>query len=134
MSVEERFDMERQYRDQETQSRWTGRREFEFCRECGRVDGMKAVHRDTLAEMPPPVLGWIKNQQLWWWREPGNSEYLFYPCTTCNPDRIIPASFVSVIDIQAWLDADSMAPGYAALAAEPEAATAGEDSRDSAGI
>jgi len=130
MSVEERFELEREdYRHESPQARLAGRLKLEFCHWCGRPDGMKSVHRETLEEISseallPPIL----------YREPGNSEYLFYPCPDCNRQRIIPADFISVTDVQAWLDRDPMAPDYDALAAEPEQVSQITDARDSAGM
>jgi len=133
MGVEERFDLERRYRDQEAQAQWAGRRKFQFCHWCGRPDGMKAVHRETLIDIPRTIEG--GKVIAAWHRESGNDEYLFHPCLSCNRDKIIPADFVSMTtdEVLDWIDRDSMAPDYAALAAE-EPMSQIEDSRDSAGM
>ena len=115
-------------------ARLGGRLKFTGCRQCGSEDGMQAVYRETLVEMwTPSALAWIKHQKLWWYREPGNDEYLFYPCSECNRDRIISDEFVSICDILAWLDRDPMQPDYAALAAE-EPVSQYQDSRDAVGL
>jgi len=92
------------------QDRLAGRRKFQFCPRCGSQDGMQAAHRETLAEMPSPALNWIKSQRLHWYREPGNAEFLFYPCSECNRDRVIPSGFVAMHDIRAWLDRNPWPP------------------------
>lgn len=119
--------MERQeWQDTKPQDWYTGRLKFTCCHRCGSEDGMQAVHRDTLAEAIPA---------LSWYKEPGNAEYLFYPCPRCNHWRIIPDGYahVSLDDIQAWLDRDPMQPNYAALAAEGPV-LASQDSRKGAGL
>ena len=135
MTIEQRLDLEREDRRREsTQARLGGRRKFAMCRRCGSNYGMQNVHRDTLAEMPLPTLNWIKSRKFGWYRELDNDEYLFYPCSTCNPGRVVPDGFMAMHDIQAWLDRDPMALDYEALAAKPVAATAAEDSRAAAGL
>ena len=121
------------HRHEGTLARLGGRLKFTGCPECGSQDGMQAVHRETLAEMPPPTLAWIKHQCLAWYREPGNAENLFYPCPECNHLRTIPDGFVVIYDILVWLSRDPMSPDYAALAAEEPVSQIG-DSRDAAGL
>jgi len=130
--------MEHQYRDQESnQARYASasRRKFQFCRRCGSKIGMQAVHKDTLGEMTDMELSrtWYTN---------GNTEYLFYPCSLCNPapNSIIPSEMKlvsGILSVRVWCaDNSSIAdlqPDYAALA-EPEPVLASEDSRKSAGL
>lgn len=133
MSVEERFDMERQYHDHEsTHARLSGRRKFQLCRQCESVDGMQACHRDTLAnllrgelERLAPILHSMNS----------DSTSLFYACYCCNPDRILPSGYrpMTMDEVLDWLDRDPMAPDYEALAAE-EPVSQIEDSRESAGM
>ena len=141
MSIEERFDTERQHYDQERQSRWAGRRKFEFCRWCGSVGGMQAVHRETLMEMTDHEIRLLAP----WYRDRDSltDDYLYYPCLrcnrsiVCNQPIVIPGDYVPVPTnkvLTVWRIADPMAPDYAALAAEPVAATASGDSRESAGL
>ena len=158
MSTEERFDMERQYHDAESPlARLSGRLKSACCRECGSADGMKSAHRETLVGIPRTIEGGEIVAR--WHRDPGNDEYLFHPCLSCNRDRIIPAGFILMTadEVLAWLDTDPMAPDYeaqgqddyskldwgedpremepdyAALAAE-EPVLASQDGRESAGL
>ena len=129
----ENLRMEEAYRDQESnQARLAGRGKSACCRQCGSADGMRSVHRDSLGTARDAV--WYGR----WYEEQGNSEYLFYACETCNWTRLIPTNFeeLSRDGVQDWLDRDTdpKAPDWAALAAEPGAATAGQDSRESAGL
>lgn len=135
MSVRERLDLEREDRRHEgTLARLGGRFKFTCCRRCGRVDGMQPVHRNTLTEMTNREIEMLAS----WYRydQSLTDDYLYYPCPRCNIPIVIPDDFIPVLTEEVltdWRQKDSMEPDYAALAAEPEAATAGEDSRESAG-
>lgn len=135
MSINERLDMERQYRDQEsTQSRLAGRLKFACCRRCGSADGMQKVHRRTLAEMTDTEIAALAS---WYRLEPSYmAEYRYYPCPRCNRGIIISRDFVivSTDEVLEWRNADPMSPDYAALAAEPEQVLASLVDRDSAGL
>jgi len=101
------------------------------CCQCGSVDGMQAVHRETLAEYE--TLAEIA--PVSWYKEPGNVECFFYTCPYCNHWRIVPDGYahVNLDDIAAWFNHDPMAPDYEALAAEEPTSQTG-DSRESTGI
>jgi len=134
MSIDERLDLERDDRRHEsTQARLGGRLKFEFCHWCGRPDGMKSVHRETLEVMEVAAIA-----PLAWYRERGNAEYLFYPCSECNRYWTIPDGFMLMLlgDVLEWRGTliDPMAPDYEALAAEPKPRSRITDSRESAGI
>ena len=131
MSIEERLDMKRDdRRHEDALARLSGRRKFTGCRECGGDFGMQGICREALAMM------YYSQQYVRWHKEAGNSEYLFVVCRACNPEEIIPDGFtaMSADEVLAWLNPDPMSLDYAALAREPEAATAGEDSHESAEI
>lgn len=103
MSVEERFDMERQYHDQEsTPARYAGRRKFTGCSQCGSVDGMNSVHRETLAQLDAEVITLLSP----WYSAPEDGEYLFHACRRCNRQDIIPAGYVRIRGVTAWLNGD----------------------------
>lgn len=133
MSIDERFDLERQYHGQESnQAQYASRGKFNFCHQCGTDFGMQSTPADML-EMTDDEI-----EELAWYRDTAiaNDERLFYPCSQCNKDKIIPDGFVlmTIEGIMAWAISDLMAPDYAALAREPVAATAGLDSSDAAGL
>ena len=135
MTIEQRLDLEREDRRHEgTLARLAGRRKFTCCPICGSADGMDSVHRDTMMLLNAEHIKLLAP----WYLGYSDSEHLFHACDRCNRRGAIPTGFVRirVADIPAWIsdDADPMAPDYAALAAEPEAATAGQDSRESAGL
>lgn len=115
-------------RHEDTLARLGGRGKFDWpCLECGSPDGMRSVHREILAMLSHNIM-----ERLSWYREPGNDLVLYYSCWACNPDgKRTPNDWepLSADEVLAWLndDTDPMDPDYAALAAEPEAATAGED-------
>ena len=138
MSTEQQLDLEREDRHHEsTQARLSDRLKFACCRRCGSADGMQSVHRDTLASMPIKRIGLLADIYAIY-GEPGNDEYLFYPCPHCNRDRVIFDGYesLSLRDVLYWITPapdTQMAPDYAALAAE-EPVLASEDSRASAGI
>lgn len=133
MSIEERFDMERQYRDQESdQARYAGRRKFNFCHRCGAIDGMQVIYHETMERMGVDEIVSLTP----WYSAPREPYYLFCACPRCNRDKVIPDGYkpMSIDGVLYWTGhAVSMAPDYATLA-EPEAATAGQDSRESAGL
>jgi hypothetical protein len=116
-----------------TQAQLAGRLKSACCRQCGGVDGMDSVHRETLVQLTAHHIALLAP----WYRQPGNSEYLFRACDRCNRRGVMPIGYerVRIIDIPGWLgDTDIMQPDYEALAVEQVAATAGEDSRASAGL
>jgi hypothetical protein len=131
----------REWLDTKPQDQFAGRGKFTGCRQCGNPDGMQAVHRETLMEMTDHE---IRLLALWYRdRDSLTDDYLYYPCPRCNrsivcnqpiviPDDYVPVPTNEVLTV--WRIADPMAPDYAALAAEPEAVTAGQDSRENAGI
>ena len=130
VSIETADLQRREAMDTKPQDRYTGRRKFTMCRQCGSDFGMWGICREVLARMP------YSAQYVRWHREAGNDEYLFCICAVCNQDGIIPPSGFTEMtadEVRAWLDADPMTPDYAALAAE-EPVTAGQDSRESAGM
>lgn len=136
MTIEQCLDLEREDRRHESiQAQLSGRRKFTCCHQCGGVDGMQAVHRETLIQLKVVT---VVSKLAPWYSEPGNVEYLFCSCPHCNPVGRIPDGYEQIlfIDILDWLqrDRDPMVPDYEALAAEPVAATAGQDSWDSAGL
>ena len=119
MSIEERLDLEHEYRDQEgTLARLSGRLKFAWhCRECGNDFGMHGVDRETLAAAPRVTLDALAP----WYEDPGNDRILYHPCLYCNyhGDRIPDGmEQLEIEDVLAWLIRDPMAPDYAALAAE----------------
>ena len=122
------------HRHESNLARLGGRRKFQFCYQCGSQDGMQAVRRETLEEMPRTREG--GEILATWHREPGNDEYLFHSCLSCNRDKVVPAGYISMTadEVLNWLDRDPMAPDYAKLAAEPEPVSQIEDSRESAGL
>lgn len=131
MTIEQRLDMERQYRDYEGMpARLVGRRKFNFCHRCGSLDGMRAVNRDTMDSMPAEALRLLDTLYY----RAGNSAYLFYACHHCNRDKVIPDGFsaLGLDDMLCWINIGRPRPGFAALAAE-EPVSQIEDSRDSAG-
>jgi len=146
MSVEERLDLEREdHHHESTQARLGGRGKSAYCRQCKSNFRMQSVHRETLAKMTDAEIEALGP----WYRCPESltDEYLYYPCPACNWPVVITNDFASVpIDevLGKWRtdcglpnwgeDPREMKPDYAALAAEPEAVTAGQDSRDSAGL
>ena len=135
MTIEQRLDLERQYHDQESnQARYAGRLKCTGCSICGSVDGMNSTHRETLAQLDAEIITMLAP----WYLAPEDGEYLFHACRRCNRQGIVPAGYVRmrVADIPAWLDRDTdpMALDYEALAREPVTATAGQDSRDAAGL
>jgi hypothetical protein len=69
-----------------------------------------------------------------WFHLDWAQEYRYYICPRCNAFTTGDFAPVPISDVLAWLNRDLMKPDYAALAAEPVAATAEQDSRDSAGL
>ena len=133
MSAEERFDLERQYHDQEGHvARLAGRLKSACCRQCGGVDGMQAVHRETMDSMPAEALRLL---DVLYYRA-GTGAYLFYACNRCNQDKVIPdgLSALGLDDILCWINIGRPRPDYAALAAEPEPVLTSLRDRESAGI
>lgn len=119
--------------DTKPQDRYGGRFKFEFCHRCGSQDGMQSCHYECMIILTVTVIELLAP----WFSEPGNDAELFYPCHTCNRAKIVPLVFdpLGIADVLAWVnERDPMAPDWAALAAEPEAALASIDSRESAGI
>lgn len=124
-----------------TQARLADRGKYTGCRECGTDYGMQSVHRETLTVMTDHE---IRLFAPWYrYRESLTDDYLYYPCPTCNRSVVcnqpivIPDDFVPVPTgdvLTKWRIANPMSPDYEALAAEPVAATAGQDSCDSAGL
>ena len=110
--------MERQeYMDTKPQDRYSGRRKFTGCRECGSNFGMHGFCRKVLAVMYYSV------RYVCWHKETGNDEYLFCICEACNRDGVIPGGFtkITATEVQAWLNRNPMSPDYAALAARLQA-------------
>jgi len=157
MSIDECLDLEREDRDHEsTQARYARRLKFACCPECGGNFGMRGVARDELAAMSILTIRLLAPL----YREPGNSEYLFFTCRDCNKDKIIPDGFELIAgqSVLAWAneqrpmapdyaapttdlsqydwgeDPREMEPDYAALAAEPEPVLASQVDRESAGL
>ena len=112
-----------------TQARLAGRLKSACCSQCGSVDGMQAVHRDTMDSMPVEVLRLLDTLYY----RAGNSTYLFYACHHCNRARVIPdgLSALGLDDVLCWINIGHPRLGYAALAAV-EPVLASEDSRESA--
>ena len=108
MSVEERFDLERQYRDQESAlAHLGGRRKFTGCPECGSEDGMFSATREEMAEFLP---GGIERLAPWH-KEPGNDLVLYHECMFCNwrgcrgvPDDLEPVDIEAVLE---WFNRDN---------------------------
>ena len=136
MSIDEQLNMERQYRDQESnQARYAGRRKFHGCPECGSDFGMRSMEREIVTMLCPDAIASLGP----WYEEPDNDLVLYYPCFVCNylGERIPDAweKLETEEDVLEWCkQPDPMAPDYEALAAEPAAATASQDSHESAGI
>ena len=102
MSIEERLDLEREDRRHEgTLAQLGDRRKFTGCHQCGSIDGMQAVHRETLAELSAAVIALAAP----WYRVAGNSEYLFYVCPECNRDKIVPGGFepLALVYVLRWI-------------------------------
>lgn len=132
MTIEQQLDLERDDRRHESPvARLAGRLKSACCRQCGSADGMRAVHRDTMDSMPAEALRLLDTLYY----ASGNSAYLFYACHCCNRDKIIPGGFsaLGLDDMLCWINLGRPRPNCDALAREPEAATAGQDSRNSAG-
>ena len=104
---------------EDTLARLGGRRKFAGCRECGSMDGMQAVHHETLNSMPAEAFRLLDTLYY----RAGNSTYLFYACHHCNRDKVIPddLSALGLDDILCWINIGRPRPGCAALAAEEPA-------------
>ncbi len=131
MTIDQRLDLERDDRDHESpQARLAGRGKYNFCHWCGRPDGMKSVHRETLAELSAVTIALMAPQ----YSEPGNDEYLFHTCPECNRGEIVPEGYrcVPLAEIT-YADDNPMSPDYEALARE-EPVSQITDARKSAGL
>jgi len=73
------------------------------CEQCGSLDGMRAQSYHSVRAIREP--GSQYHQVTTWYRWPGDTHCLCYPCWYCNAGGRIPDGYVAMteFEVDAWL-------------------------------